>query len=69
MNYEEWIEYGISNGFCSVPVCQTHEPVPMHETEERAWDEGGDPCCVVIRLGNESEWELPDWWFTTEGPQ
>jgi hypothetical protein len=63
MNYDEWLAFGIENGFCTPPVCQVHDSVPMHETEIRAWDEGSDPCQVVVRLGTLSEWELPEWWF------
>jgi len=37
--------------------------VPTHETEDRAWEEGSDPCATIVRLGTPSEWELPDWWF------
>jgi hypothetical protein len=63
MDYNEWLEFGIQNGFCSLPFCETHDGIPMHETEERAWDEGGDPCHVAIRLGTPEEWALPDSWF------
>lgn len=63
MDYQEWLRVGIENGFCTEPICQTHDVVPMHETEERAWDEGSDPCCLVVRLGSYDEWELPDWYF------
>jgi hypothetical protein len=63
MNFDEWLKYGIENGFCSGVVCATHDGVPTHETEDRAWDEGSDPCATIVRLGTPSEWELPDWWF------
>ena len=66
MEYEEWINIGIEKGFCSMPFCATHDGAPMHETEERAWEEGSDPCQVSVRLGSPDEWALPDWWFESE---
>jgi hypothetical protein len=66
MNYEEWLQFGVENGFCSAPVCCVHDGMPMHETEERAWEEGGDPCQVVVRLGTPSDWKLPSWWFNED---
>jgi len=63
MNFEEWFKYGLENGFCSEQFCNTHDAYPMHETEERAWEEGGDPCAHMVRLGMPSDWALPEWWF------
>lgn len=63
MNFDEWIKYGIENGFCTQQFCMTHDSSPQHETEERAWEEGSDPCCHVVRLGTPEDWALPDWWF------
>lgn len=63
MDMEEWYNYGVDNGFCTPAYCGTHDPMPMHETEERAWEEGGDPCAIVIRIGGPEDWALPDEWF------
>ena len=63
MEFEEWLQYGVENGFCTNKFCATHDEIPMHKTEERAWDEGGDPCQHVVRLGSSIDWELPDWYF------
>lgn len=66
-NFDEWLQYGIENGFCSPQFCNTHDSMPMDETEERAWDEGGDPCAHMVRLGTAEDWKLPDWWFEVGG--
>jgi len=63
MNFDEWLKYGIENGFCTEQFCSTHDAMPLHETEERAWSEGNDPCAHMVRLGMPSDWILPDWWF------
>ena len=57
MTFEEWLVYGVENKFCSPQVCDTHDGAPMTETEEKIWDEGHDPCVLIVRLGNEEEWE------------
>ena len=54
---EEWIAYGVAQGWCSPSYCDTHEGVPLSETESSQFDEGADPCVITIRLGNEAEWE------------
>ena len=57
MDFQEWLAYGITNGFCSEQVCETHAGVPLSPTEQELWDEGYDPCCHVVRLGTEKDWE------------
>lgn len=59
MTFDEWLRYGEESGFCSGPVCQTHDGTPMHPSEEDAWERGEDPCCAVVRLGSMKEWEVP----------
>lgn len=49
-SFEEWIEFGMSQGWCGPPVCSTHDGVPMSEEEETEWETGSDPCSHVIRL-------------------
>jgi hypothetical protein len=56
MNYVEWITYGIEQGFCTEPLCQTHEWVPMIDTEMQALDDGDDPCIFIARLGSPEDW-------------
>jgi len=50
MTQDEWIVYGVEHGFCSVPVCDMHEGVPMTDEEEAEMEDGGDPCMHVLRL-------------------
>jgi hypothetical protein len=55
--YEEWLEFGIQNNYCSPPYCGTHNGYPSTETEQELWERGSDPCVVEMRLGNYDEWE------------
>lgn len=49
-DFEAWLRFGFERGWCSPPVCETHDGVPTSEAEdEDVWD-GGDPCIHVIRL-------------------
>lgn len=49
--YYEWVQLGVKNGFCTPVFCNTHEGDPyMSEEEMKDWDEGGDPCCFVVKL-------------------
>lgn len=54
MTYQEWLEYGIQHGYCTHSFCAMHDSGPMTEEEEAEADDGGDPCCVVVRLGSAS---------------
>jgi hypothetical protein len=53
-NYDEfeiWLENGIERGWVTEPFCNTHEGDPyMNEEEQQEWEEGGDPCQVVIKI-------------------
>ena len=49
-SFDGWYKEGVRLGYCSVQFCSTHDGAPMHESEERAWGEGHDPCCHVVRL-------------------
>ena len=56
MTFDEWLEFGINNKYCSREYCSTHDSGPMVETEELAWEDGFDPCMHVVRLGSEKDW-------------
>jgi hypothetical protein len=56
--YRAWLAVGIEQGFCSEPFCNTHDGYPMHSTEEDAWEEGWDPCCHAVRLGQPEDWAV-----------
>lgn len=45
-----WLNKGIKRGYCSRPVCDTHDGLPMYEEEVDAWDEGDDLCIPAVRL-------------------
>ena len=49
MDRTEWLEFGIREGFCSPPVCSTHDGIPTTPDEDEEWELGGDPCTHVIR--------------------
>lgn len=48
----DWLKYGISKGWVSDSYCATHDGGSEYWTEEEMleWEEGGDPCQVVIRV-------------------
>lgn len=50
LSREEWFDIGIAAGWISVPVCETHEVVPMSKWEAEEFDDGYDPCIVVARV-------------------
>ena len=62
-SYRDWLLYGIERGYCTDVFCNTHDGYPMHPTEERAWDEGFDPCAFMVRLGNRDDWS---YWETED---
>jgi len=59
MTFDEWLEYGEEHGYCSEQFCNTHDLVPMHESEQKAWEEyGEDPCAHMVRLGSLEDWDI-----------
>lgn len=50
MTIDEWLAYGVEHKYCSPPVCDTHEGIPLTEEEVSLWDEGEDPCAVAVRI-------------------
>jgi hypothetical protein len=49
--FEIWLENGIERGWVTEPFCNTHEGDPyMNEEEQQEWEEGGDPCQVVLKI-------------------
>lgn len=49
MTYEEWELAGRRNGWIGPAVCITHDGYPSTEAEDRAFEEGEDPCIHVHR--------------------
>jgi len=58
LTFEQWLRYGSGRGYCSEQFCSTHDGAPMHESEEQAWEDGGDPCMHVVRLGSPDDWNI-----------
>lgn len=50
LTFEQWMSYGIDQGWCGPPVCCTHDGLPMSPTERDEFDEGLDPCVHIIRM-------------------
>jgi hypothetical protein len=50
MDFDTWAKVGYQNGWCSPPVCYSHDGVPMTATEIEELDTGEEPCLHVIRL-------------------
>lgn len=55
MNVHEWLEYGVEKGYCTPVCCATHDGIPDTEEEQKAWDEGYDPCAPIVRLWEPDE--------------
>lgn len=47
-----WLRNGIERGWISDPYCNTHDGGDQYMSEEEVqeWEDGGDPCCHVVRL-------------------
>ena len=50
IEFTEWMEFGASKGWVSLPLCETHTGLPLMPEEEEEFDEGSDPCIVAIRV-------------------
>lgn len=50
MDFEKWANWGWERGWCSPPVCVTHDGLPTSDEEEEQIMEGDDICVHVIRL-------------------
>lgn len=49
MTFEEWVRMGYIKGYCSSPICYTHDGIPLSEEEEQEFEES-DPCIHIVRL-------------------
>ena len=58
MDRNEWLEFGIREGYCSAPICSTHDGLPQPAMEDVEWEEGGDPCVHIIRPYKDEEERL-----------
>ena len=55
LDFDEWLDYGVANGFCSQQVCATHAGIPSVDDEDMLEDR--DFCVHVVRLGTEEDWQ------------
>jgi hypothetical protein len=55
MTYPEWIQVGVENGWCTAPVCYTHDGLPMTAAEEEEWHDGNDICIHIVRMCHDIE--------------
>ena len=49
MDFDEWLQQGLSKGWCGPAVCYTHDGLPLTHKEEIEF-ESYDPCVNIIRL-------------------
>ncbi len=55
-SFDDWLEYGMDQGWCGPAVCETHDGLPLSSSEEEEFFEQGlDPCIHVIRLYEDFE--------------
>lgn len=50
MDFDEWLELGIANKWCTDFFCWTHESPPMDEEEMDNFEPGDGPCVTCVRL-------------------
>jgi hypothetical protein len=55
IEFDEWLQQGLSNGFCGPAICYPHDGLPLSEQEDGAYDAGDDPCIHIIRLYEDKE--------------
>ena len=50
MDFDTWAKIGYDNGWCSTPMCYTHDGLPVTAGEDEELNEGHDPCIHIVRL-------------------
>ena len=50
LDFVDWINYGVEQGWCTPIHCDTHEGPHLTKEEAEDWDEGEDPCYPVVRI-------------------
>lgn len=49
--FGSWLSQGIEMGWVTEPFCNTHDGDPfMTDEEQQEWEDGGDPCQMVLKL-------------------
>lgn len=49
MTRDEWINYGIKNGWCTDITCITHD-MPIETETNKDWFENDDVCMFMLQL-------------------
>jgi hypothetical protein len=55
IEFDEWLQQGLTNGFCGPAICYPHDGLPLSEQEDNAYFAGDDPCIHIIRLYEDLE--------------
>lgn len=55
MTFDQWMQYGIDQGWAGPPVCDIHDGLPTTAAEDDEFMDGGDPCVHIIRLYPDAE--------------
>lgn len=50
LSFNDWMTYGIKQGWCGPPVCYTHDGFPMATEEDEQFENGEDPCMHMVRM-------------------
>ena len=50
MTFDEWVQLGLTNGWCGPIICEPHDGLPTTIEEDESYDLGEDPCIHIIRL-------------------
>jgi hypothetical protein len=53
--FDEWLQEGLTNGFCGPAICYPHDGLPLTEEEDQEYENGGDPCIHILRLYEDKE--------------
>ncbi len=52
-DFLSWLQEGLEKQWVTEPFCTTHDGDPyMSEEEAKEWEDGGDPCCHVVKFKN-----------------
>lgn len=47
--FDEWMEFGVRQGWATAPVCYVHDGLPMTDQEEQDFFDD-EPCIHIVRL-------------------
>ena len=50
LTIENWLAYGVAQGWVSNPHCATHDGIMNVGDEADRWEKGDDPCQTILRI-------------------